>query len=139
MVELPYYNSRGQIVGLYDLETQTYYTKRYMIKGQIFLRKNMFNGQFKERAIAIDRDILASLLARNCNWVIFTLIGVEKYAISVKIKPQDIVTRGVKINFDKTNKDGREYTGFGEQYVISSISDCIRLDINQLELEIQKF
>ena len=101
----------------------------------MFLRKNIFDGQLKERAVAIDRNIISSLLTQNCEWVIFTIIGLEKMAYSVKIKLQDILNKGVKINFDKTNRDGVEYTGFGEQYVISSVSDCIRLDVSQLELE----
>lgn len=130
-----YYNRRSQIVGIYNPETRTYHTKRYMIKGQIFLRKNIFSGKVKERAIAIDRDILASLLAQNCKKIVFTLIGVKKRAYSVYIRPQDVLMNGIKVNFDKTNKEGVDYTGFGEQYVISSVSDCIKMEINQLELE----
>jgi len=135
MVQIPYYNTRGQQVGIYDTETKTYHTKRYAERGQIFLKKNMFNGKYKERAIAIDRSILKSLIAKNCEWIVFTIIGVEKWAYSVRIKPRDIILKGVIINFDKTNKYGVNYTGFGEQYVISSVSDCIRININQLELK----
>ena len=127
-------NSRGQIVGIYDTATQTYHTKRDVMRGQVFLKKNMFNGQRKERAIAIDRAILKQLLAQKCKKVIFTIMGVEKYAYSVFITPEDIAMKGVKINFDKKNEKGEAYTGFGEQYVVSSVSDCIRMDVNQLEL-----
>lgn len=132
------YNQRGQICGIYDTRDYTYHTKRTSSKGQIFLRKNTFNGQLKERAVAIDRNILSSLLSKGCKKVIFTILGLEKNAYSVWITPEDIATKGVKINYDKTNGLGAEYTGFGEQYVISTVSDCIRMDVNQLELNSSK-
>lgn len=131
-------NARGQVCGIYNTDTKTYHSKRYVARGQLFLRKNKFEGQLKERAIAIDRNIISSLLKDGCEWVVFTIIGLEEKAYSVKIKLQDILTKGVKINYDKTNKDGVEYTGFGEQYVVSSVTDCIKLDINQLELDTTK-
>jgi len=34
MVNLPYYNSRNQICGVYNTESRTYHTKRFAIKGQ---------------------------------------------------------------------------------------------------------
>jgi len=100
------HNSRGQEVGFFDTEEKTYHTKRYAQKGQIFLRKNFFNGEKKERAIAIDKKILGELFYQKCQKIIFLIVGINNTSYSVWIKPEEIATKGIKINYDKRNVDG---------------------------------
>jgi hypothetical protein len=124
------YNSRGQYIGVYDEQERVYHTKRYVKLGQVFLRKVMFEGNYKEKAIAIDRDIIEMLQNRDCRKIIFTVIGLEKGAVSAWIRPEDVKVKGVLINYDKKNEDG-SMTNYGTQYVISLVTDCVRLDLNQ--------
>jgi len=132
------YNTRAQEVGFYDTEEKIYHTKRYAERGQIFLRKVMFDGEKKERAIAIDKRILGQLINMGCKKLIFTIIGIEEYAYSVWTTPTRILEVGVEINYDKRNKEGQNVTGFGKQLVISSVSDCRRFEVNQMELKENK-
>ncbi len=128
------YNSRGQNVGIYDDDSEIYYTKRFSHKGQVFLKKNVFNGHLKERAIAIDKAILAQLLSTGCKKVVFLIIGIESAPYSVEINALEILERGVVINYDKRNAEGQNRTGFGNQFVISSVTDCRRIDTHQEKL-----
>jgi len=116
----PISNTRGQNVGVYDDITGVYWTQRDAKKGEIFLRKHFFDGKYMEVPIAIDTAILTRLLSVGLKRIDIVIKGHRMYSYVVSFNPRDILSQGVKINYDKRNKDGQNYTGFGEQIVFDA-------------------
>ncbi|MBU0958262.1 MAG: hypothetical protein KKF56_05645 [Nanoarchaeota archaeon] len=130
-----FYNNRGQNVGIYNDEDEIYHTERDVIKGEMFLKKSVFEGTYKEKPVAIDVNIIETLVDLGCKKVIFTIKGLFKETKSFWIKPRDVIRNGIRVNYDKQMKDGT-MTNYGTQFVVSLITDCKEQDINQLELSI---
>ena len=122
-----YYNSRGQLIGEVDDVEKIYYTARNAKHGQIFLRKSVFNGVRKENAIAIDKEIIINLIKMNIKKIVVTIIGIEKMSYDITISPEMVISGGVEINYDR-RKENINYTGYGSQIVISSKTDCIKIN-----------
>ena len=100
-------NSRGQEVGF--IEEGIYYTSRDYNRGQIFRKYG--NG------LAVDKEIIRKLLQMNANELMIRVINFENTDFWAKINVVEFIDLSFKVNFDKRNEYGQNYTGYGEQLV----------------------
>lgn len=110
------YNKIGQIIGEYDDINKIYVTIRDKRKGEIFFKKNWFNGKYINMPIAIDKGILNTLIKKGCKTIKILILGVKTYSYLISFIPEGILKEGIEINYDKI-KQGRNYTHFGSQIV----------------------
>lgn len=117
MKRYQYKNPRGQEVGY--VENNIYYTSRSVKRGEIFLRKRVFNGKEIDDAIAIDKPILNDLYTKGVEFIEVTIIGIEKLSFKKYVPVETVILKGEEIKFDKRNEYGQNVTGFGKQVVFS--------------------
>lgn len=95
-----FFNKLGQAVGEYDDVTKVYWTQRNSKRGEIFIKKNWFEGKRIELPIALDAPILNKLLQIGCRTVQVLIIGVKEHSYAVSFSPEWILENSVKINYD---------------------------------------
>ncbi len=110
------YNKMGQAVGEYDDCTKIYNSVRSKSKGEIFIKKNWFEGKRMELPIAIDVSILNKLIQMGCEAIHILIMGVRERSYVVSFNPKWILENGVEINYDKT-RQGKNITHFSNQIV----------------------
>lgn len=116
-MKYPFTNSRGQVVGEFDYNNKVYTSRRSKLKGEIFCKKNWFDGKYIELPISIDKSILDKLIQMGCEQIVIIISGLKEEPYLISVTPHYIVSNGVTINYDKRDKQGKNYTGFGEQIV----------------------
>ena len=114
------YNKLGQGVGKYDDQKKAYTSIRDSKKGEIFIKKNWFDGKRLELPIAIDERILIELIQYGCMVIQILILGVKERSYLVSFKPEWIRENGVKISYDKYNRQGKNITHFGNQIVFDA-------------------
>ena len=119
------YNKVGQAVGEYDDNTKTYTSLRSKLKGEIFIKKNWFDGKRIDLPIAIDEAILDRLIKFGCKTINILIIGVRERSYVVSFKPEWILHNSAKINYDKYNKQGKNITHFSDQVVFDASKGII--------------
>lgn len=124
-------NPLGQIVGDYDTSTKTYTSIRNLRKGEIFVKKQLFNGKFYKVPIAIGLDILKRLLKMGCKRINILVMGVKEHSYMVSFTPEKILSEGTKINYDVV-RQGKNITHFGNQ-IVFNLENGVDLSQNSLE------
>lgn len=104
----PIHNTIRQIVGEYDDYTKTYHSVRDKSKGEIFIKKNWFEGKFISLPIAIDKAILDRLIKFKCQTIQILILGVKERSYVVSFSPKWILKNSVEIDYDKS-KMARRY------------------------------
>ena len=130
-MRIPITGPRGLVIGY--VHGNTYETVRRKEKGQIFMKKQFFDGKFINVGVAVDKALMNRLSAGKVEKVEFTIIGVERYSFRCWISISDILSKGVTIKYDKRNAQGQNYTGFSEQVVVD-LDWCHRIDTQQSKL-----
>jgi hypothetical protein len=108
-------NTRGQIVGY--VQDNIYFTQRDVKRGEIFIKKHFFNNVYMLTPIAIDTDILERLIKAKVSKSRIMIMNLFAHSFVVEFDNEDIMKRGVEINYDKRNVEGQNVTGFGSQIV----------------------
>lgn len=119
-MEHPLHNQIGQIVGQYDDYTKTYHSIRDKSKGEIFLKKQWFEGKYLSLPIALDAPILQKLIQIGCKTIHILIMGVRERSYMVSFSPEWILENGVEINYDRYNKQGKNITHFSNQLVFDA-------------------
>lgn len=101
-MEYPLYNKIGQAVGTYNEQTKIYTTIRSKLKGEIFVKKNWFDGKYVSTPIAIDSSILDNLIKRGCHRIDILIMGLKPRSFIVSFSPKWILENSVKINYDSS-------------------------------------
>jgi len=114
MPKVIFKNSLGQPVGEYDTIEQIYVSDRSAKKGELFFKKHWFGGKYMSQPIAIDKSILARLVAMGCERLLIRIIGVETLSYLVVFDVMRVWKDGVLICYDKI-RQGRNVTHFGTQ------------------------
>ncbi len=117
------YNKIGQAVGEYDDSTKTYISSRDKSKGEIFIKKNWFEGKRLELPIAIDTPILQKLIQMGCKTIQVLIMGVKERSYMVSFSPEWILDNSININYDssKMNKYGNQLVFDASKGVIGGI------------------
>lgn len=126
-------------MGYYDVFDATYETSRDARKGEVFLKmSHLIDGKLvnKPLGVAIDAEIMRNLMARQCKKVVINHTDIKGKNTIYWTTPFDILTKGVKINYD--DKEKGKQNRFGEQYLFSLTEDCVLLDLRQKKLEVKK-
>jgi len=128
------YNRLGQPVGTFDDVTKVYDSVRSKSKGEIFFKKNWFEGRFIKTPVAIDVAILDKLLKNGCRTIRLLVMGVKTRSYAVSFDINHIVEKGIKINYDRYNKQGKNITHFSNQ-VVFGLEDGSESEQKRLKLD----
>lgn len=101
------YNQKEEWVGDYDTGDQTYWTQRDAGAGQLFYKFG--------NAIALDVFILKQILKRGGKWIAIQIVGFEEKSFYAISSVHSFIMYSDEINYDKRNRFGENYTGYGTQ------------------------
>ena len=104
-------------MGEFDTVSRTYTSVRDKSKGEIFLKKQWFNGKFYQTPVAIDLTILHRLLKMRCERIDLLILHHKERAYMVSFTPEEILSKGTEINYDKITPEGKNITNYNIQIV----------------------
>ena len=112
MFNYQYSNPKGQDVGY--VQNEIFYCVRNAHKNEVFKYKKYFNEIYINNAIAIQKNILDSLIKNGIRFIQATIVGIEEHSFRKYIETRIIKERGQLMCFDKNNPQG-----WGWQYIFS--------------------